>query len=115
MKPLKNYMKLRLIFKRGRYIVLSRQSLEELKVLNKKEVNTNELQELNDIKIDTNLPIEERLESFLNQIKNPYYFKVSGTAVQISFADNQKTLDEALRNYLTDIKNLEDWESYDKI
>jgi hypothetical protein len=87
--------------------VLSRQNLEELKDLNIKEIEINELQELNNIKLNPNLPIEERLESFLHQIGNPYYFMVNGTPVQISFADNQKTLDKALSNYLTDIKNLD--------
>jgi hypothetical protein len=80
---------------------MSRGELERLKYLDIKEIDPEGLQELSEVRLHSDLPVQERLELFLLQIGNPYCFKVNGTPVQISFADGQKTLDEALNNYLT--------------
>ena len=85
--------------------MLSRGELERIKYLDIKDIDITELQELNEVKLYSDLPVQERLELFLWQIGNPYCFKVNGTPVQISFSDSPKTLDEALKNYLAHRKN----------
>lgn len=83
----------------------TRQELLELEKMELETINPNLLKELTEIKIDQNIPVEERLDSFFHQIKNPYYFLVNGTPVQISFANHTgKTLDHCLYNYLSEIK-----------
>ena len=88
---------------------MSRQELERLKLLDIKEIDATELQELNEIKLHSDLPVQERLALFLCQIGNPYCFKVNGTPVQVSFSAGRKTLDEALNNYFTNRRD------YDRI
>ena len=90
-------------------MLLSKDELLQLKYLDIEDVSADDLQELSEVKLHSDLPVQERLELFLCQIGNPYCFKVNGTPVQISFSDGQRTLDEALNNYLTNRKN------YDKI
>jgi len=85
--------------------LLSRAELERLKSLDIKDVSADDLQELSEVKLYSDLPVQERLELFLCQIGNPYCFKVNGTPVQVSFSDSPKSLDEALNNYLTHRKN----------
>ena len=85
--------------------MLSKEELQQLKYLDIKDVNADDLRELSEVKLHSDLPVQERLELFLCQIGNPYCFKVNGTPVQISFSDSSKTLDEALNNYLTQRKN----------
>ena len=85
--------------------MLSRRELEEFSSLDIKDVDIDELQELKEVKLYSDLPVQERLELFLCQIGNPYCFKVNGTPVQVSFAGGRKTLDEALNNYLTNRKD----------
>lgn len=46
----------------------------------------------------------ERLESFLNQIKNPYCFKVGKVSVRVSFSKQGKALEEILPAYFTSLK-----------
>jgi len=81
--------------------VLSKEELERLKYIGTEDVDPEELQELSEVKLRSDLPVQERLELFLYQIGNPYYFKVNGTPVQVSFSSGGKTLDEALNSYLT--------------
>jgi len=78
---------------------MSRQELERLRRLDIKDIDANDLQELKEVKLYSDLPVQERLELFLCQIGNPYCFKVNGTSVQVSFACGRKTLDAALNNY----------------
>jgi len=85
--------------------LLSRQELERLKYIDIKDVDATELQELSEVRLHSDLPVQERLELFLCQIGNPYCFKVNGTPVQVSFSDSRKTLDEALNSYLTNLKD----------
>ena len=85
--------------------MLSKDELERLKTLDINDVDPAELQELSEVRLYSDLPVQERLELFLCQIGNPYCFKVNGTPVQVSFSDRGKTLDEAVSNYLAHQKN----------
>jgi len=85
--------------------MLSREELERLKCLDLEDVDVDELKELSEVRLFSDLPVQERLELFLYQIGNPYCFKVGGTPVQVSFSSGRKTLDEALNNYLTNLKD----------
>ena len=46
----------------------------------------------------------ERLESFLRQINNPYFFKVGNTPVRVSFANDAAPLEEKLKAHFLSIK-----------
>lgn len=81
------------------------QELKELEKLELMNLNRMSLRELSEIKISQNGTIEEKLSSFLEQIKNPYCFLVNGTAVQISFHNHNQSLEDCLTHYLIDKKN----------
>jgi hypothetical protein len=90
---------------RGGDDLVSRGELNRLKFLDIKDVQAEDLQELSEVKLYSDLPVQERLALFLCQIGNPYCFKVNGTPVQISFSDGRRTLDEVLNNYLSNRKD----------
>ncbi len=52
--------------------------------------------DLRDIHIDTSLPVEEKIQSFVEQIKNPYRYRVGDIIVNIRFADTNRSFKEAL-------------------
>ena len=81
--------------------MLSRGELDRLRGLDINDLSVDDLQELSEVRLYSDLPVQERLELFLCQIGNPYCFKVNGTPVQVSFSNGRKTLDEALNNYFT--------------
>ena len=57
-----------------------------------KSTAAEQLVDIRDVKIDRSLPSEERIKSFIEQIKNPYQFKVGNTVVRVSFANTQKIM-----------------------
>ena len=55
--------------------------------MEKENENISQLVDIRNVKIDRSLPSEERIKSFIEQIKNPYQFKVGDTVVKVSFAN----------------------------
>ena len=69
---------------------------EELKKMAEadiREVDPDELVDISEIEIRTDLPQEDRIQDYLEQIKNPYLFKVNGIAVKITFAGKRRMQD----------------------
>lgn len=83
--------------------MLSKKDLEKLRDV--KTTNINDLKELSEVCINHDAPIEERIETFFEQIGNPYHFLIDGVPVHISYNNHNQTLDSCLYNYLTNKKN----------
>ncbi len=56
------------------------------------------LVDIRDVKIDRSQSLEERVLSYVEQIKNPYMFKVGNTIVRVSYANTQATIND---NFVT--------------
>ena len=67
---------------------------------NRKELLAS-LVDIRDVEIDETLPIEERMKSYVEQIKNPYMIRVGDTIVRVSYANTQETLNDNFVNLLT--------------
>lgn len=59
------------------------------------------LVDIHSVKIDPAQPVEERIRSYVEQIKNPYLFKVGSTVVRVSYADTQATINDNFVNLLS--------------
>jgi len=64
---------------------------------------TDKLVDLNTVAIDQKLPVEERIRSYVEQIKNPYHFKVGKVEVRVSYANTNDTLDDCFERMLSSI------------
>ncbi len=73
---------------------------EEMKAVDIRTVNRDELVDIRDVVIDQDAPKEEKIKSFMRQIRNPYCFKVGNVVVKTTFADTDATLDDRLEHYL---------------
>lgn len=58
------------------------------------------LVDIRDVKIDRSMSVEDRLKSYVEQIKNPYMFKVGNTVVRVSYANTQATINDNFVNLL---------------
>ena len=58
------------------------------------------LVDIRDVKIDRSLPVEERMKSYVEHIKNPYMFKVGNTVVRVSYANTTQTINDNFLNLL---------------
>ncbi len=58
------------------------------------------LVDIRDVKIDRSMSVEDRMKSYVEQIKNPYMFKVGNTVVRVSYANIQATINDNFVNLL---------------
>lgn len=75
-------------------------TLGEMRDVDIRIVRREDLVDIQDVEIDPELPKEERIRSFVGQIKNPYCFKVGNVVVKTAFGDTDVTLDDQLEHYL---------------
>ncbi len=67
-------------------------------------VDRSTLVDLKDVHIDPSLPGEQKIQSYLKQIVNPYCFLCGDTPVRIRFVAEDKTLKQSLCNYFLSLK-----------
>ena len=58
------------------------------------------LVDIRDVKIDRSMSVEDRMKSYVEQIKNPYMFKVGNTVVRVSYANTEATINDNFVNLL---------------
>lgn len=58
------------------------------------------LVDIRDVKIDRTLPMEDRVTSYVEQVKNPYMFKVGNTVVRVSYANTSRTMNDNFVNMI---------------
>ena len=63
-------------------------------------ITDEDLVDIRDVKVDKDLPREERISEFVRQIKNPYRFKCGRFTVQASFAADGVALEECIKGIL---------------
>ena len=67
------------------------------------ENNLSDLVDIRDVKIDRTLPTEERVKSYVEQIKNPYCFRVGDVKVHISYSDEAQTLNDSFSSMIASL------------
>lgn len=75
-------------------------TLEEMREIDVRTVDPESLVDIRTVTVDPVLPRAEKLKSFVKQIKNPYCYKYGDVIVKIGFANNGKTLEDCLEQYL---------------
>jgi hypothetical protein len=66
----------------------------------------NELVQIKEVRIDQSLPIAERIENYLSQIKNPYHFLHNDIVVHLSFDEDGADLKSGVASYLQSLKKV---------
>lgn len=81
-------------------LTLNSCELNNLKNVDIENFNIDDLIDLRDIRIDKNCSVQSKIISFVEQIKNPYFFKVGKIAVKLNFDNEGPTFQEKLLNSL---------------
>ncbi len=56
------------------------------------------------VSVDKALPAAMRAKQYLNQIKNPYFFKCGEISVNVCFSSDGRTLKDAMKAYMQALK-----------
>lgn len=80
-----------------------KEKIERCRNISIEDINPDDVDDLEDIKISRKKCREERILDFIIATKNPYAFKVNGTLVKISFSNNNRNAKDCTNRV---IKNL---------
>lgn len=61
------------------------------------------LVDIRDVKVDRSLPVEDRIRSYVEQVKDPYCFRVGDVKLRVSFASNGRTLNDSFTDMLASL------------
>ena len=78
-------------------------TLEQLKAMQAVDVRTvdrSTLRDIRDVKVNTDLPKQERILDFMRQIGNPYCYRHRKYVVKVSFTETDVTLEDILLSYI---------------
>ncbi|MDE7187636.1 MAG: hypothetical protein K2O13_09040 [Lachnospiraceae bacterium] len=74
--------------------------LVEMKNMDIREADAEELADILEIEIDKDLSDTEKRREFIRQIGNPYLYRQGEYVVKLSFADTDATLTDRLKEYI---------------
>lgn len=84
-------------------MLLDGKTLQELKRVNIKEVNPEELVDISEIEIDTKQSVQKRVKEYVEQVHNPYLVRVGEYVVKIGYSDCKETLNDRMKQYISKI------------
>ena len=85
--------------------MITSEQLRKMSELTITEVNKDDLVDITTIEIDPDEPVETRMQKYLEQVKNPYMFKVGETCVRVRFNKDGPELKDLLVRYFAGLKN----------
>ncbi len=79
----------------------NKKDIDALKNVDIRSVDKSSLVDLNSVRIDESKPVQERILSFLQQIQNPYCFRIGDVAVKVNYKSDgpsfQQNFEDLLR------------------
>lgn len=77
--------------------------LEEMSRIDPEKVDKTSLVQRESVVINGDLEREGQISSFISQIKNPYCYLEGEVVVKLTFSESNRSLEDCLRAFLTDI------------
>lgn len=67
------------------------------------DIDIESIPDINDIKVSRKKVIEERILDFIDNVDNPYLFKVDGVLVKIEFSDGRTSAEDSIMNVINSL------------
>lgn len=77
-----------------------RTDFEMLKSVDIKNVDKGSLIDLDEVQIDDTRPVSERILSFLQQVQNPYCFRIGDVAVKVNYKPDGSSFQQNFEDLL---------------
>ena len=84
--------------------MIGKAQLQQMKGVDITQVDRSTLADIRNVHIDSSLPAEKKMQSYFEQIVNPYCFLCGDTPIKIRFVAENKTLKQSLYDYFLSLK-----------
>lgn len=75
--------------------------MKKAKETDVKNLDKTELVDIRDVKIDRKKPYLIRIISYINQVRNPYCYRVGDVVVRVSYAGKEKTFTDSFTEMIS--------------
>ena len=75
-------------------------TLQQMKEVDINTIDPDSVTDASKINIDINLPVEERIANYIEQVKNPYFIKVGKVIVKMNFPNTDKRVNDCFERYM---------------
>jgi len=75
-------------------------TLDTMRKVDVRTVDPETLRDIRDVKVNTELPKQDRLMDFIRQIGNPYCYRHGDYVVKVSYTDTEVSLEERMLAYI---------------
>ena len=75
--------------------------MKKAKETDVKDLDKSKLVDIRDVKIDGKKPYLIRIISYINQVRNPYCYRVGDVVVRVSYAGKDKTLTDSFTEMIS--------------
>lgn len=86
--------------------MLSEEELHKMRDMDIMEADRDTLVDISEIRIDDSRPVEERMEDYLKQARNPYLLKSGDYVLKLCYQEDGESLEERMKSYLDAITQL---------
>ncbi len=83
---------------------LNKSQLQQMKNRDITQAEHSALADICGIRIDSSLPAAAKVQSFFDQVGDPYCFLCGDTPVRVRFVAEERSLKDALRTYFLSLK-----------
>ena len=84
--------------------MIGKARLQQMQNVDITQVDRSTLVDIRNIRIDSSLPVAKKMQSYFEQVVNPYCFLFGDTPVKIRFVAEDRTLKQSLRDYILSLK-----------
>ena len=81
-------------------LAYTKEQIEAMQNVDIRTVDPSTLRDIRDVKINTDLPKQERILDFIRQIGNPYCYRHGKYVVKVHFTDTDVTLEDRMLSYI---------------
>lgn len=81
------------------------EELQKMKEMDAREADREQLVDISEVQIDKSQPVERRIKSYLEQVRNPYLVKVGDYVLKFQYAEDGKELEDCMMDYVSKMAN----------
>lgn len=81
--------------------MMTMEELQYMKTMDIMDADREQLADINDIEIDRTKPVESRIRSYLEQVRNPFLVKAGEYILKFTYADCDKDMDDRMVEYVS--------------
>lgn len=86
------------------FILIDTMSLKVLQEISYDTIKKDTLVNVSELASDKTATIFERIEKFIDEVKNPYIMQCGKTIVEVEFSETDKTVESQIKSYLKSLK-----------